>query len=394
MFWAFLQGASELLREEYERREEEFLAPYATKSSQSRGRRYPEPKHPHRTDFQRDRDRIVHSTAFRRLEYKTQVFVNHEGDHYRTRLTHTLEVAIIARSIARSLLANEDLTEAIALAHDLGHTPFGHAGEEALNDLLKDSGGFEHNSQCIRVVDLLETRYPDFPGLNLTFELREGILKHHSHYDKPRVPPEFQNGPNPSLECQIVNVADEIAYNCHDVDDGLSSGVLNEAQLAEIAIWRVHFDDVMRNHPELDEHMRRHLIVRLLINELVTDLIENTSRNIARVTPQNPDQIRSCDEFLVGFSDRIVERNSQLKLFLFKNMYRHYRMVRMSEKARMIIHELYNAYMSNIDVLPAHVKGRMDQEPRHVVIADYIAGMTDRFAAAEYKKLIDPFERV
>ena len=383
-----------MLREELERWETERLAPYAVKSAESRGRRYAEPNHPYRTEFQRDRDRIVHSTAFRRLEYKTQVFVNHEGDHYRTRLTHTIEVAIIARSIARNMRLNEDLTEAIALAHDLGHTPFGHSGEDALNDLLKDKGGFEHNRQCIRVVDILEKRYPDFPGLNLTFELREGILKHHSHYDNPLPPEGLDVKGNPSLECQIVNVADEIAYNCHDVDDGLSSGVLTEAQLDEIPLWRDHFQDVRAKYPEADEQMRRHIMVRHLINFLVTDLTERSLKIIAAEKPARAEDIRDNPKFLIAFSEPVADQTAQLKLFLYRNMYRHFRMVRMSEKARMIITELYNSYSKNIDTLPEHVKARVENEPSHVVIADYIAGMTDRFAAAEVKKLLDPFERV
>ena len=383
-----------MFREEYEKRENQFLAPYAMKSSETRGRRYPEPKHPYRTEFQRDRDRIVHSTAFRRLEYKTQVFVNHEGDHYRTRLTHTLEVAIIARSIARSLRLNEDLTEAIALAHDLGHTPFGHSGEEALNELLKDKGGFEHNRQCIRVVDFLEQHYPEFTGLNLTFEVREGILKHHSDYDNPQLDWELGLGGNPSLECQIVNLADEIAYNCHDVDDGLASGVLSEAQLSGIELWQEHFKYITGQFPEADEQLRRHTMVRRLINHLVTDLTEQAEKNIESDTPKSPEDVRKGKRHLIAFSETISRQSVQLKLFLYQNMYKHYRMVRMSEKAKRIISELFKAYMANIDILPDHIKSRMDNELRHVVVADYIAGMTDRFAAAEYKKLIDPFERV
>jgi dGTPase len=383
-----------VLREEYEKREQEYLAPYAMKSANSQGRRYSEPKHPYRTEFQRDRDRIVHSTAFRRLEYKTQVFVNHEGDHYRTRLTHTLEVAIIARSIARNMRLNEDLTEAIALAHDLGHTPFGHSGEEALNELLADQGGFEHNSQCIRVVDYLERRYPDFPGLNLTFEIREGILKHHSHYDNPQIPDDLFPDKNPSLECQIVNIADEVAYNCHDVDDGLASGILSEDQLWEIDLWREHFEKIVKEYPDSDEQMRRHIMVRHLINHLVTDLTRQSESNIATENPLSSDDVRTNQKFLITFSESVTSQNSQLKLFLFRNMYKHFRMVRMSEKAKMIIFELYNSYMRNADILPLHIKSRLESEPRHIVVADYIAGMTDRFAAAEYKKLVDPFERV
>jgi dGTPase len=383
-----------MFREQLEKWEFDHLAPYAAHSAESRGRRYPEPKHPYRTDFQRDRDRIVHSTAFRRLEYKTQVFVNHEGDHYRTRLTHTLEVAIIARSIARSLGANEDLTEAIALAHDLGHTPFGHSGEDALNELLKDRGGFEHNQQCIRVVDLLEKRYPGFPGLNLTFELREGILKHHSHYDNPSLNDEFADSPNPSLECQIVNIADEIAYNCHDVDDGLSSGILTENQLEEVDLWREEMAAIKARYPDIDDQMRRHTMVRYLINHLVTDLIERSSEIMARERPGSVDDVRANKIFMVRFSDKVTEQNSRLKIFLYHNMYHHHRMVRMAEKAKLIVGELFNAYMKNVDILPMHIKARMEVEPQHTVVADYIAGMTDRFAAAEYKKLIDPFERV
>lgn len=382
-----------MFREQLEKWEYEHLAPYAAHSAESRGRRHQEPKHPYRTDFQRDRDRIVHSTAFRRLEYKTQVFVNHEGDHYRTRLTHTLEVALIARSIARAMRANEDLAEAIALAHDLGHTPFGHSGEEVLNELLADNGGFEHNRQCIRVVELLEKRYPDFPGLNLTYELREGILKHHSHYDHPAAPGEFEDTPNPSLECQIVNVADEIAYNCHDVDDGLSSGVLSEKQLAEIPLWQEQFESVVRQQPDADEQLRRHIMVRYLINYLVTSLIEESMAAIARENPRTIDDIRGNRTFLVRLPGEVAARNSQLKLFLFKNMYKHHRMVRMAERAKVIVRELFEAYMRSVDILPVHIRARIDAEPRHVVVADYIAGMTDRFAAAEYKKLIDPFEQ-
>jgi dGTPase len=383
-----------MFREEYEKMEMQFLARYAMKSCETRGRRQPEPKHPYRTDFQRDRDRIVHSTAFRRLEYKTQVFVNHEGDHFRTRLTHTLEVAIIARSIARSMRLNEDLTEAIALAHDLGHTPFGHSGEEVLNELLKDQGGFEHNRQCIRVVDLLENHYPQFPGLNLTYELREGIVKHHSDYDNPQLDWELGLDGKPSLECQIVNMADEIAYNCHDVDDGLSSGVITEDQLAEIDIWRDRFNEIRKQYPYADEQMRRHSMIRYLINFLVTDLTINSEQILTKENPLNTEDVRKSRKTLIAFSPETIKLNSQLKLFLYQNMYRHYRMVRMSEKAKRIISELFNAYMGNIDLLPDHIKSRIGVEKRHVIVADYIAGMTDRFAGAEYKKLLDPFERV
>lgn len=383
-----------MLRQELEKREMETLAPYAIKSGESRGRRYPEPKHPYRTEFQRDRDRIVHSTAFRRLEYKTQVFVNHEGDHYRTRLTHSLEVAIIARSITRALCLNEDLTEAISLAHDLGHTPFGHSGEEALNELLRDNGGFEHNHQCIRVVDVIEKRYHDFPGLNLTYELREGILKHHSHYDNPEVPSDLPIDGGPSLECQVVNVADEIAYNCHDVDDGLSSGIIQEEQLENVSIWKRHVDRIKKNYADVGQKMRRHIMVRTLINELVTDLLQQSRLNIVAGNPRNVDDIRNNPEPWLEFSHSIKKENQKLKDFLQDNMYRHDKMVRMAEKARKMIAELFNTYMNNPDTLPPHVKALLKREPAHQVVADYIAGMTDRFALAEYNRLIDPDERM
>jgi len=383
-----------MLREELEKKEMETLAPYAIKSGESRGRRYAEPKHPYRTEFQRDRDRIVHSTAFRRLEYKTQVFVNHEGDHYRTRLTHSLEVAIIARSIARALRLNEDLTEAISLAHDLGHTPFGHSGEEALSELLRHNGGFEHNRQCIRVVDVIEKRYHDFPGLNLTYELREGIFKHHSHYDNPEMPSDLPIYGGPSLECQVVNMADEIAYNCHDVDDGLASGIIQEEQLEDVSIWKRHIDRVRKDYPDAGDKMRRHIIVRTLINELVTDLLDQSRSNIAASNPPNVDDIRNNPKPLLEFSASMEKENQELKEFLQDYMYRHHKMVRMAERAKKIIAEIFNTYMHNPHTLPPHVKALLKKEPAYQVVADYIAGMTDRFAAAEYKKLIDPCKRM
>jgi dGTPase len=376
-----------MIREDYENTEFEILAPYAVKSAESRGRQYDESKHPYRSEFQRDRDRIVHSTAFRRLEYKTQVFVNHEGDHYRTRLTHTIEVSIIARSIARSLRLNEDLAEAIALAHDLGHTPFGHSGEEALNELLKDEGGFEHNRQCLRVIDLLEKRYPAFPGLNLTYELKEGIFMHHSPYDNPIAPAEMVLAKNPSLECQIVNLADEIAYNCHDVDDGLSSGVLHEKQLAEVALWQTQFEKLMLEFPDADEQLRRHAMVRYLINYLVTDLTIQSESKIVAANPRYVNDVRNNGEPLVAFSEVTSQHNSKLKLFLYRNMYRHPRVVLMADTAKKIVRDLFDTYLSRPDVLPPHIKNRIGEEPSQIVVADYIAGMTDRFAMAEHDKL-------
>jgi dGTPase len=376
-----------VVRKELEKKEMEALAAYAVKSAESKGRRYDEPKHPYRTEFQRDRDRIVHSTAFRRLEYKTQVFVNHEGDHYRTRLTHTLEVAYIARSIARALRLNEDLTEAIALAHDLGHTPFGHSGEEALNDLLRDHGGFEHNLQGLRVVDRLETRYPDFPGLNLTFELREGILKHHSHYDDPRVPDDLKLEPNPSLECQVVNMADEIAYNCHDIDDGLSSGILNEEQLKDVSAWRRHRELLKESYPGIDDKMRRHIIVRKLINDFVTDLSEQSTREIEALNPSSADDVRRAGKSLLSFSLRVHDEGMELKEFLYDNMYRHRKLEGMAKKARTVVSELYERYVNNPRLLPVHITNLLKTETAYRVVADYVAGMTDRFAASEYEKI-------
>jgi dGTPase len=381
------------LREELEEQEEKFLAPYATKSSESKGRKYPEEDHPYRTNFQRDRDRIIHSTAFRRLEYKTQVFVNHEGDHYRTRLTHTIEVAQISRSIARALRLNEDLAEAIALVHDLGHTPFGHAGEETLNEIMKDHGGFEHNQQTLRVVDLLEEKYPDFPGLNLTYEVREGIMKHETIYDHP-IPEEFAPHQQATLECQAVNLADEIAYHCHDIDDGLASYVLKEEELNQINLWRDLTKNLEKQYANLSPSQRRHQLVRMLINFEVSDLIEKTTRRIQKYQIKTLEDVRNAQTKVVSFSDHTEELNNELKKFLFERMYRHYRMIRMADKAKRIIHQLFEVYLNNLDQLPPSFRQRLKDEDKMQLICDYIAGMTDRFALQEYKKLFDPFERV
>ncbi|MEE9555433.1 MAG: deoxyguanosinetriphosphate triphosphohydrolase [candidate division Zixibacteria bacterium] len=377
-----------MLREKLERIEMDTLASYALKSSRSRGRRYPETKHPYRTEFQRDRDRIVHSTAFRRLQYKTQVFVNHEGDHYRTRLTHTMEVAIISRSIARALRLNEDLTEALALAHDLGHTPFGHSGEEALNEILSDKGGFEHNRQCLRVVDIVERRYPDFPGLNLTFELREGILKHHSNYNIPDIAPDLDIVSGPSLESQIVNIADEIAYNCHDVDDGLSSGILDEKKLGKLSVWKRGEDSYSQNRVNFDDRTRRHFIVRFLINYLITDLVENSQKAIVSDSPSSADDIRVNHKMLIQFSGPVKYENSELKQFLGENLYRNEKLLFMADEARKIVGILFAYYIENPRHLPPHILTGITPDFVDLVIADYIAGMTDRFAKAEYDKLI------
>jgi dGTPase len=373
--------------------EEKILAPYAMKSRHSKGRRYPEEDHPYRTHFQRDRDRIIHSTAFRRLEYKTQVFVSHEGDHYRTRLTHTMEVAQIARSIARALRLNEDLAEAISLVHDLGHTPFGHAGEDTLNEIMKDQGGFEHNRQTLRVVDVLEEKYPQFPGLNLTYEVREGVMKHETSYDHP-IPEEFNPGEKATLECQLVNLADEIAYHCHDIDDGLASDILREEELKQVTLWNHLNDELGKKYPGLSAAQRRHQLVRMLINFEVSDLIEETNKRIKNNEIKTLENVRKAEENLTQFSQATRRLNGELRDFLFEKMYRHYRMIRMADKAKRIITQLFGAYVEDANQLPPAFRYRLKDEDKMQLICDYIAGMTDRFALQEYKKLFDPFERV
>jgi len=376
-----------------EQQEEKFLSLYAVLSKESRGRKYPEEDHPYRTNFQRDRDRIIHSTAFRRLEYKTQVFVNHEGDHYRTRLTHTIEVAQISRSVARALRLNEDLAEAIALVHDVGHTPFGHAGEETLNEIMKDHGGFEHNRQTLRVVDVLEEKYPDFPGLNLTYEVREGIIKHETIYDHP-IPSEFAPHEQATLECQSVNLADEIAYHCHDIDDGLASDILKEEELNQVTLWHDLTKSLEKQYTDLSHSQRRHQLVRMLINFEVSDLIEETNRRIQKYQIKTLEDVRNAKASVVSFSDTTRNLNSELREFLFDKMYRHYRMIRMADKAKRIITQLFEVYSNNLDQLPPSFLHRLKDEDKMQLICDYIAGMTDRFALQEYKKLFDPFERV
>ncbi len=387
------------LREHMEDEEEKNLAPYAMKSRLTKGRKYKEDDHPYRTHFQRDRDRIIHSTAFRRLEYKTQVFVNHEGDHYRTRLTHTIEVAQISRSVARAMRLNEDLAEAIALAHDLGHTPFGHSGEETLDEIMKDYGGFEHNRQGLRAVDLLEEKYPGFPGLNLTYEVREGIIKHETVYDKPQIE-EFKPEIFPTLECQIVSIADEIAFHSHDVDDGLRSEVLDEKELSEAGLWRKLGEDIIKKNPDLPPYQRQSQMVRMMIDWMVTDVINQTQKRIKTEGINSVDDVRSIGEHLFSFSPEMKKLNLELKHFLFSKMYRHYRMIRMADKAKRIIKRLFEVYLDDPNQLPPHFKEKIKKsegslgEKKMQVICDYIAGMTDRFALQEYKKLFDPFERV
>ena len=382
---------------------EAHLAPYAAHSARSRGRRYPEPAPSARTEFQRDRDRIVHSTAFRRLEYKTQVFVNHEGDLFRTRLTHSLEVAQIARSVARNLRVNEDLVEAISLAHDLGHTPFGHAGQDALHECMRDHGGFEHNLQSLAVVDQLEEHYGAFNGLNLCFETREGILKHCSRENARRlgdVGERFLAGRQPSLEAQIANVADEIAYNNHDVDDGLRSGFITLDQLEEVCLWHTHHEAARSEYPRIDGRRLIHETIRRIINTLIVDLIETTSANLARVRPASLDDVRESPP-LVAHSDEVAAQAAALKRFLFKNLYRHYRVMRMANKARRVVTGLFHAFTEDPRLLPPayQARGPVAEESANDaappaydgsqarLIAHYIAGMTDRYALKEYQRL-------
>ena len=364
------------------------LAPYAACSSRSRGRVHAEPPPTGRDEFQRDRDRIIHSTAFRRLEYKTQVFVNHEGDLFRTRLTHSLEVAQIARSIARNLGLNEALTEAISLAHDLGHTPFGHAGQDALNACMAEHGGFEHNLQSLRVVDLLEERYADFDGLNLTFETREGILKHCSRRNAERLGPigeRFLRGEQPSLEAQLANVADELAYNNHDVDDGLRSGLITLEQLEQVGIFARHIAEVRARYPGLAGRRLIHETIRRMINTLVVDLTNESRRLIAEHAPASIDAVRLSPP-MIGFSRTVAAEQVELKQFLRHALYRHYRVVRMSGKSQRILSELFSAFIGDHRLLPPQDQARAGVDAARA-IADYIAGMTDRYAIREHRRL-------
>ena len=376
------------------------LAPYAAQDGNSRGRRHPEPAPANRSEYQRDRDRIVHSAAFRRLEYKTQVFVNHEGDLFRTRLTHSLEVAQIARTIARSLALNEDLAEAIALAHDLGHTPFGHAGQDALNECMRPYGGFEHNAQSLRVVDELEDKYADFRGLNLCFETREGILKHCS-VKRARglgdVGERFLHKRQPGLEAQLANLADEIAYNNHDVDDGLRARLLGIEQLRQVPLFARHHDQVLETYSGLNPKQLRHETIRRMINTLVGDLIEHTRERLRRLKPGHPDEVRAHPEALVGFGAQVHEENQELKRFLREHLYRQHQVHRMMFKARRVVRELFEALSADPRLLPPEFFAEAEAAERDGgaagrtrVIADYIAGMTDRYALDEHERLFDP----
>ena len=366
----------------------------------SRGRLYPEASPAYRSEYQRDRDRIIHSAAFRRLEYKTQVFVNHEGDLFRTRLTHSIEVAQVARSIARALQLNEDLTEGIALAHDLGHTPFGHAGQDALNACMKSYGGFEHNLQSLRVVDELEERYAEFPGLNLTFETREGILKHCSLKNAAELGElgrRFIEKQQPSLEAQLTNLADEIAYNSHDVDDGLRSGLITVEALATVTLFQEQYEIVRSLYPDLAPRRTIHEIVRRLIGCQVIDLVETSKAALLQANPDSADAVRQHGEPLIDFSDSMRAKNIELKRFLRTRLYRHYRVHRMSAKAGRTITALFEAYIDDPRLMPedaqqqvALLEKTFGKDGRARAVADYIAGMTDRYAIAEYQRTFNP----
>ncbi|KAB2308629.1 deoxyguanosinetriphosphate triphosphohydrolase [Betaproteobacteria bacterium SCN2] len=364
------------------------LAPYAAIDTQTKGRVHAEAPAAPRGEFQRDRDRIVHSTAFRRLEYKTQVFVNHEGDHFRTRLTHSLEVAQIGRTIARMLNVNEELTEAVSLAHDLGHTPFGHAGQDALNASMKDHGGFEHNLQSLRVVDRLEQRYAEFDGLNLCFETREGILKHCSlpnARELGELGQRFIDRKQPSLEAQVANRADEIAYNNHDVDDGLRSGLLSIDGLMQSRLFARHHDEVMAKYPQLHGRRKVHEIIRRMINTLILDLVSTTRANLEKSGVKNIEEVRNAQP-LVGFSDEVREQQYELKQYLRKNLYQHYQVMRMTSKAARIIQSLFDTFQNEPRLLSPEHQDNVQREGARA-IADYIAGMTDRYAMREYRRI-------
>jgi len=375
-------------RQQLEEIEDQFLAPYGIRSKNSKGRKYPEEEADYRTRFQRDRERVIHTTAFRRLEYKTQVFINHEGDYYRTRLTHSIEVAQIGRSVARTLGANEDLVETICLAHDIGHPPFGHSGETALARLMKEHGGFNHNQHSLRVVTQLENRYPDFPGLNLSWEVLEGMVKHETDYDiadAQDYDPELRG----SLEAQIANVADELAYTSHDLDDGLRSGMISPSQLDGIALWEIVNESIGRRRSDTLDDLSRHQIIRRLINFEITDLIQSIDRYLRKSNVSSSLELQKLPFNVAGFSEDMYRRNRELKDFLFNKLYRHHRVVRMSVKSERIITDVFSMYQKTPSALPEAVQELVPQRGLERTICDYIAGMTDRFAIDEHLRLFD-----
>lgn len=374
-------------RDQLEELEDKAIAPYGLRSKDSKGREHPDRQPGYRTDFQRDRDRILHTTAFRRLEYKTQVFINYEGDYYRTRLTHTLEVAQLGRTMAKAFGANEDLVEAICLAHDVGHPPFGHSGEVILNRLMKDHGGFDHNKQSFRIVTELEKRFPDFPGLNLTWEVREGIVKHETEYDisdAAAFNPELRG----HLEAQISNLADEIAYTAHDLDDGLRSGMITPDMLGGITLWEILADSINWTSGDLDD-LTRHRFIRRMIGQEIGDLTKATSQRIKENKIRSVEDLQKLDYNVVGHSEEMHRRNREIKDFLYANLYRHYRVVRMAVKAERILNELFNAYRSEPAMLPPEFQSFIETRDLERTICDYLAGMTDRYAIEEHRKLFN-----
>jgi dGTPase len=378
-------------RADIERIEKTILAPYALKSADSRGRKYQEKESATRTAFQEDRDRIIHTTAFRRLEYKTQVFVFYEGDHFRNRLTHTLEVTQLGRSIARALGGNEDLTETICLAHDLGHPPFGHAGENALNELMRDFGGFNHNTQSYRIVTALEDSFSDFPGLNLTYETREGIIKHETEYDRSEVT-DFDPNTRASLEGQIANIADEIAYNAHDLEDGLRATLFKPGDLEILKIWLALKEQIGWYGESFDD-VTRHEVIRELIGLMVTDVVETTAANLKDRQIDSPARLQKEPTDVVEYSPKMNEMIRALKDFLYNSMYQHYRLMRMQTKAERVVVEIFQAYLKEPKMLPTKLQEKLEYTSLEQIITDYIAGMTDRYALEEWEKLFDPYRR-
>ena len=378
-------------RQQLEEIEDKSLAPYGMRSRDSKGRAYLDNEPQYRTTFQRDRDRILHTTAFRRLEYKTQVFINYEGDYFRTRLTHTLEVSQIGRTLARALGGNEDLVEAICLAHDLGHSPFGHSGEIALARLMKDYGAFDHNKQSLRIVTELEQRYPEFPGLNLSWEVREGIVKHESEYDISDAR-DFNPDLRGNLETQIANVADELAYTTHDLDDGLRSGMITPLMLEGIALWEILRETYKWQGPNLDD-VTRHRMIRQLVGLMVTDMVETTDKRLRDSYVKSALDIQKLNHNVIGYSEDMQRRNRELKDFLYKKLYRHYRVVRMQVKAERIISDLFQAYCSEPLMLPESAQNFIEKRGLERTVCDYIAGMTDRYAIEEHQKLFNPLEK-
>jgi dGTPase len=391
MTFASERLAMYITRQQLEEFEDKSLASYGMRSRDTKGRAYLDNEPDYRTSFQRDRDRILHTTAFRRLEYKTQVFINYEGDYFRTRLTHTLEVAQIGRTLARALGGNEDLVESICLAHDLGHSPFGHSGEVALARLMKDFGGFDHNKQSFRIVTELEQRYPEFPGLNLTWEVREGMVKHESEYDVSDAK-DFNSDLRGNLETQIANVADELAYTTHDLDDGLRSNMITPQMLEGIAIWQILSETYNWRGPILSE-MDRHRMIRQMVGIMVTDMVEATDKRLKESKANSALDIQKLNHNVVGYSEEMQRRNRELKDFLYKNMYRHYRVVRMQVKAERLISDLFNAYRAEPLMLPTTAQSGIEQHGLERAICDYIAGMTDRYAIEEHQKLFDQSEK-